>query len=110
MQLVARCSEPMRRQAAGLMARSERYRRMSIAATGASGGRSTGAAEHAAILAACEQGDAPGAANLLARHLAQSAIVVIAHFAPDADPVYVRRALRMVMSWAGDPGHGEPAV
>jgi DNA-binding GntR family transcriptional regulator len=98
-QLVSRCSEPMRRQTESLMARSDRYRRMSIAANQAAGGRSTGAAEHGAILAACEAGDGAEAAHLLARHLAQSAIVVVAHFAPDADPLYVRRALQMVMSW-----------
>jgi DNA-binding GntR family transcriptional regulator len=92
----------MRRQIASLMARSDRYRRMSIAATDAAGGRATGAAEHAAILEACEAGDARTAALLLAQHLARSAIVVVAHFAPDTDPLGVRRALQMVMSWAGD--------
>ena len=100
MGLVAGASGPMRRQTASLMARSDRYRRMSIAATDASGGRATGAAEHTAILEACVARDAHGAALLLAQHLARSAIVVVAHFAPDSDPVGVRRALQMVMSWA----------
>jgi DNA-binding GntR family transcriptional regulator len=102
MGLVAGCSEPMRRQIASLMARSDRYRRMSIAATDAAGGRATGAAEHAAIVAACEASEPRTAALLLAQHLARSAIVVVAHFAPDTDPFGVRRALQMVMSWAGD--------
>ncbi|MEN3284803.1 MAG: hypothetical protein V7607_5943 [Solirubrobacteraceae bacterium] len=102
MGLVAGCSEPMRRQIASLMARSDRYRRMSIAATDAAGGRATGAAEHAAILAACDAGEPRTAALLLSQHLARSAIVVVAHFAPDTDPVSVRRALQMVMSWASD--------
>jgi DNA-binding GntR family transcriptional regulator len=106
MGLVAGCSEPMHRQIASLMARSDRYRRMSIAATDAAGGRATGAAEHAAILAACEASDPRGAALLLAQHLARSAIVVVAHFAPDTDPLGVRRALQMVMSWAEDPERG----
>ena len=102
MALVAGCSEPMRRQIDSLMARSDRYRRMSIAATDAAGGRATGAAEHAAIVDACEAGDPRRAALLLAQHLARSALVVVAHFAPDTDPLGVRRALQMVMSWAGD--------
>ncbi len=101
MRLVSGSSEPMRRQLASLMARSDRYRRMSVAAD-AAGGRATGAAEHAAIVAACEEGDPRAAALLLAQHLARSALVVVAHFAPDTEPLAVRRALQMVMSWAGD--------
>jgi len=102
MRLVSGSSEPMRRQIASLMARSDRYRRMSVAATDAAGGRATGAAEHSAIVAACEEGDPHAAALLLAQHLARSALVVVAHFAPDTEPFAVRRALQMVMSWAGD--------
>jgi DNA-binding GntR family transcriptional regulator len=102
MRLVSGCSEPMRRQIASLMARSDRYWRMSVAATDAAGGRATGAAEHAAIVAVCEAGDPRGAALLLAQHLARSALAVVAHFAPHTDPLSVRCALQMVMSWAGD--------
>jgi DNA-binding GntR family transcriptional regulator len=100
--LVAANSAPMRVQIASLMARSDRYRRMSVRAD-TTGGRETGAEEHLAIVAAAERGDAPEAALLLARHLTRSALAVLAQLAPDADPAGVRGALQMVMAWAS-PG------
>jgi DNA-binding GntR family transcriptional regulator len=96
--LVAPSSPPLRRELAGLMARSDRYRRMSVRADD-SQGRRLGDEEHEAILEACARGRASEAALLLARHLTRSALTVLAHLAPDFDPAAVRAALQMVMSW-----------
>jgi len=52
--------------------------------------------EHAAIAEACVQGDAPLAANLLARHLARSALSILAANAPEYEPRAVRAALRLI--------------
>ena len=95
--LVGRCSTSLRRELAALMARSDRYRRLSVLADEPAG-RATGDEEHEAILDACRAGDADGAAVLLARHLARSALTLLAHLAPDADPAGVRGALQLVMS------------
>jgi DNA-binding GntR family transcriptional regulator len=102
--LVAECPEPLRNHVDVLLARSERYRRMSVLSNepaGRAGG--VGAQEHEAILAACEAREPHQAALLLARHLTRSALALLAQLAPDADPVAVRTALQMVMSWTG-PG------
>jgi DNA-binding GntR family transcriptional regulator len=95
--LVSPCSAPLRREIAKLMARSDRYRRMSVRGDEPAG-RAAGDAEHEAILGACRAGDADAAAVLLARHLTRSALTLLAHLAPDADPVGVRSALQLVMS------------
>jgi DNA-binding GntR family transcriptional regulator len=97
--LVSRCTPPLREQIAGFMARSARYRRMSVLGDDPAG-RSSGDKEHEAILAACAAADARAAALLLARHLARSALTLMAHLAPDTDPVSVRSALQMVMDGA----------
>ncbi len=98
--LVSRCTPPLREQIAGFMARSARYRRMSVLGDDPAG-RSTGDSEHEAIVEACAAGDSREAALLLARHLARSALTLLAHLAPDTDPVSVRSALQMVMDGAG---------
>jgi DNA-binding GntR family transcriptional regulator len=100
--LVAECGEPLRNHVNALLTRSERYRRMSVLGNepaGRAGG--VGAQEHEAILAACEAREPHEAALLLARHLTRSALALLAQLAPDVDPVAVRTALQMVMSWAG---------
>jgi DNA-binding GntR family transcriptional regulator len=107
--LVAECGEPLRNHVNVLLTRSERYRRMSVLSNepaGRAGG--VGAQEHEAILAACEAREPHEAALLLARHLTRSALALLAQLAPDADPVAVRTALHMVMSWAGQEGAREP--
>ena len=48
------------------------------------------------IVAACEAHDPQEAAALLARHLARSALTVLAKIAPEEDPVAVRAALDLV--------------
>jgi DNA-binding GntR family transcriptional regulator len=105
--LVDRCTGPLRGQIAGLMARSDRYRRLAVLGD-EPGGRRVGQAEHEAIVAACAAADGPRAALLLARHLARSALAVAAHLAPGADAAGVRGALRMVTGWADAAGREEP--
>jgi DNA-binding GntR family transcriptional regulator len=97
--LVAPCSAPLRREVAKLMARGDRYRRMSVLGDEPAG-RAAGDAEHEAILEACRARDADAGAVLLARHLARSALTLLAHLAPDADPAGVRGALQLVMTRA----------
>ncbi len=55
--------------------------------------------EHARILEACQQGDAAGGARLMAAHLAQSALIILANFAEDgaARGESIRLARDMVM-------------
>jgi DNA-binding GntR family transcriptional regulator len=97
--LVARCSPPLRSQIAGFMARGDRYRRMSVRGDDPAG-RRTGDLEHEAILEAGAERNAREASLLLARHLTRSALTLMAHLAPDTDPVSVRSALQMVMGGA----------
>jgi DNA-binding GntR family transcriptional regulator len=98
--LVSGCNASLRQQIVNMMARSDRYRRMSILGDEPVGWR-IGETEHAEILTACEERQANGAALLLARHLTRSALRVLANMAPEADLVAVRTALGMVAGWAG---------
>jgi DNA-binding GntR family transcriptional regulator len=59
---------------------------------------SIGAAEHREIVAACEAGDAAGAADAIALHLARTAAGVLMHVAPDHDPTLMRNAVRAASS------------
>lgn len=73
---------------------AQRYRRVYVA----EGPRawSHTAIEHRAILTACEARDTRGAASELARHLARTALTVIAMVDPSHDPAPVRTALALV--------------
>jgi DNA-binding GntR family transcriptional regulator len=64
-------------------------------------GRKMGDQEHEEILEACAAGKADEASVLLARHLARSALTLMANLAPDTDPQAVRRALQIVLGGAG---------
>jgi len=81
------------------MARSDRYRRLSVHGDDPAG-RIAGDREHAAIVEAAAARDGNRAAVLLARHLARSALTLVAHLAPEADPASVRAALQSVLCWA----------
>jgi DNA-binding GntR family transcriptional regulator len=98
--LMGPAGAPLGEEITRLMVRSDPYRRMSVRANGAAG-RRLGDQEHEAILRACELRHPSDAALLLARHLARSALTVLANLAPDFEPVTVRGALQMVSSWAG---------
>jgi DNA-binding GntR family transcriptional regulator len=77
--------------------RSERYRR-----SGMFGGPARvwelGNDEHEAILRACEARDADAAGVQLARHLARSALTVLAKIAPEKDPSAIRMAVQTISS------------
>ena len=79
------------RLAKDLGAHGERYRRMYLTEPIA---WSSSASEHQAIVAACAQADSLLAADLLARHLAKTALTVIASVAPEHDPLALRMAVR----------------
>ncbi|HTX09330.1 MAG TPA: GntR family transcriptional regulator [Solirubrobacteraceae bacterium] len=97
--LMVGSTDAFRQEIDRLVGRSDRYRRMSVRVDD-SEGRRIGDEEHGMIVAACEARDGRDAALALARHLTRSALTLIAHLEPDYDPVAVRGALRMVMSWA----------
>lgn len=73
---------------------SERYRRIKLQTVPHA--REVAEAEHAAILAACRERDLDAAVEMLARHLARTALTVIAQVAPEYEPTAVRTALRLV--------------
>jgi DNA-binding GntR family transcriptional regulator len=87
--------EAMERIIDPVVDRSERYRRSSLYRSPARTWE-IGNDEHEAIVAAIEARDESAAATLLARHLARSALTVLAQIAPDEDPVAIRAALGMV--------------
>lgn len=62
-------------------------------------------AEHEEIVVACQRGDAGTAAELLARHLARTALTIFAERAPERNPIAVRCALQLVVrsSTEGEP-------
>ncbi|MFT3864303.1 MAG: GntR family transcriptional regulator [Solirubrobacterales bacterium] len=91
--LVDGCGRALHRQIRLMMARAQRYRRMSVL-----GERphawSTGEVEHEAILLSCRAGERDEAASRLALHLARSALSVLAHLDPESTPTAVPAALR----------------
>lgn len=78
---------------ADLGAHSERYRRVYLSEPIA---WTSAGVEHRAIADACRAGDSSAAAELLARHLARTALTVVASIAPEHDAMAVRTALRLV--------------
>ena len=97
------CSPTLARLIDLVVDRSERSRRSSLFGSPARTWE-LGNDEHEAIVLACEDGRAPEASMLLARHLARSVLTVLAKLAPDKDPVAVRAALALVQ------GGEQPAV
>jgi DNA-binding GntR family transcriptional regulator len=93
--LISGCDAALARVIEPVADRTERYRRTSMFGAPARTWE-IGNDEHAAIVAACEARNAPLASVLLARHLARSALTVLAKVAPDEDPVAVRSSLQMV--------------
>ncbi|HEY7357176.1 MAG TPA: GntR family transcriptional regulator [Ktedonobacterales bacterium] len=73
---------------------SERYCRIKFQTI--PNAREVAEAEHAAILAACRERSSDAAVDLLARHLARSALTVVAHVDPAYEPAAIRTALRLV--------------
>ncbi len=73
---------------------SERYRRIKLQNLTRSW--EVAEAEHMAIFEACREGNRDAAVELLARHLARTALTVIALADPEYEPIAVRTALRLV--------------
>jgi DNA-binding GntR family transcriptional regulator len=95
------CDEQMSRIIESVANHTERYRRSSLFGSPVRTWE-IGNQEHEAIVEACEAGNPAEASILLARHLARSALTVLAKVAPEANPVAVREALRMVQRASED--------
>ncbi|WP_051792731.1 GntR family transcriptional regulator [Amycolatopsis jejuensis] len=93
--LTSGADEHMARVIDSIASHTERYRRSSLFGSPARTWE-IGNEEHEAIVRACEAREPEQAAGLLARHLARSALTMLAKVAPEEDPVAVREALRMV--------------
>jgi DNA-binding GntR family transcriptional regulator len=91
--LVIHAGNHLRAKITGSAERSQRYIRLCPQLQHA---WSASQPEHAAIADACVQGDAAVAAHLLARHLARSALSILATHAPEYEPRTVRAALRLI--------------
>jgi DNA-binding GntR family transcriptional regulator len=91
--------ERIERLARDLSDHSERYRRVYMAEPRA---WSTAAKEHAAIVQACAPGGGQAASVQLVRHLARTALTLIASVDPEHEPTRVREALRLVTAGAPD--------
>ena len=90
--------ERIERLARELSDHAERYRRVYMAAPLA---WPTAAREHAAIVEACESGDGVAVSIELVRHLARTALTLIALVDPEHEPTPVREALRLVTAGRG---------
>lgn len=73
---------------------SERYRRIKLQNLARSW--EVAEMEHRAIFEACRESNRDAAVELLARHLARTALAVIALADPEYEPTAVRTALRLV--------------
>jgi len=96
MLLVQGVSERMRRTLRSQADRAERYRRLYQVADPRAW--AIGDQEHGAIVDACVARDPELAARQLARHLARTALSLMAHLAPEQEPRAVRLALRTMLS------------
>jgi GntR family transcriptional regulator, rspAB operon transcriptional repressor len=91
----------LQRMAAELSDHGLRYRRVYLAEPGA---WSSAAEDHMGIFEACNAGNATLASDRLTRHLARTALTVIASVAPEHDPAPVRMALRLITRQRSDGG------
>jgi DNA-binding GntR family transcriptional regulator len=91
--LRAHAGERFARLAGDLSDHTERYRRVYM---GEPRAWRAAAEEHRAVADACGARDGSLASALLARHLARTALSLMAAISPEHDPVPIREALRMV--------------
>jgi DNA-binding GntR family transcriptional regulator len=98
--IVALTSPSQVQMIASLADRAERYRRVSVLSSRPRVWASVNA-EHDKIAEAIIARDPAAAAQNLARHLARTALVLTADFAPEADATATRTALQIVGSWQG---------
>jgi DNA-binding GntR family transcriptional regulator len=80
---------------------SQRFRLM--LAYGEIHAQSVSMVEHGQILQACQERKREEAVQLLARHLARTALTVLAHIAPEYEPVAVRTALALIHTGSALP-------
>jgi DNA-binding GntR family transcriptional regulator len=92
--LVIHAEERMRTSIKQSIEASERYCRIKFQTV--PNAREVAEAEHAAIFAACTDRNSDTAVDLLARHLARSALTIVAHVDPAYEPTAIRTALRLV--------------
>jgi DNA-binding GntR family transcriptional regulator len=96
--LVACAGDRMRAVIQDLWDHSERYRLMFFRGpTGEKIRVRNAQAEHEEIVDACQRGAASTAGELLARHLARTALTILAERAPERNPTAVRCALQLVV-------------
>lgn len=99
--LVSHSGPQLVRTVRSLSQLSERYRRIFMSESPRVWGSSL--AEHTEILEACADRDGRLASVRLARHLARTAITVLALIAPETEPTLVRNAVRQVVGRDDDP-------
>ena len=93
--LIAGVTPDMTSALSNFFDRAERYRRLSVLSDEPRGWTAA-AQEHERIVAACRAGDHRAASVELATHLARTAIMLSAAFAPEVDPTPVRHALSLI--------------
>lgn len=77
-----------------LSAHTHRYRRAYV--NDSHSGWTLGAQEHGEMARLCREGDAHGAAQLLAVHLSRAALTLMSSMAPTHEPTLLRAAIRQV--------------
>jgi DNA-binding GntR family transcriptional regulator len=99
--LVSQAGEQLRATMDSYTDQSQRYRL--ILAHREIQAQSVSVVEHAHILQACWERNREEAVQQYARHLARTALTVLAHMAPEYDPVAVRTALALVHIGSASP-------
>jgi DNA-binding GntR family transcriptional regulator len=99
--LVSQAGEQLRATMASYADQSQRYRL--ILAYREVQAQSVSTLEHGRILQACWECNREEAVQLYARHLARTALTVLAHMAPEYEPVAVRTALALVHTGSASP-------
>jgi DNA-binding GntR family transcriptional regulator len=105
--LVSQAGEQLRGTMASYADQSQRYRL--ILAYREINAQSVGTVEHARILQACWERNREEAVQLYARHLARTALTVLAHMAPEYEPVAVRTALALVHTGSASTAEVPPS-
>jgi DNA-binding GntR family transcriptional regulator len=95
--LVSAVDEPLLGTIRRLQENSERYRRLYSSQEPPSWWLPTAAAEHKAIVDACRDGDPHEAGSQLARHLARTALSLLASRDPLYEPVVLRTAVSLAV-------------
>jgi DNA-binding GntR family transcriptional regulator len=96
--LIAYAGDAITEVVASLQDKADRYRHIYI--TSEPLAWSATGSEHEAIVAACERRDASAAGDLLARHLARTALTLVALMDPHHEPVPIRTVLSLMVESA----------